>query len=424
MTRNAPPANDSEPSPTRTSDALVPICTACPCFCHDLHKDASNRLILPDACEHLGFNLGVDAQSASSADLAPLKNELLAAIRLNKQIAISGLESLPLEAQKLALTIAENAGAWVIPGSGSTGYDPWTSSFVQQGKWLATWSEIRARSDALLLWFLPVWQSHPRWIERFGPKVHHAHKLAVIAPETEVDHDSWIDDQLIRLEPAQANHFLTDLRLALRDKMDQSGEPTDGRLRRLVHLFRNFKWLTVLHADLPDSIVDPTGLAESFTAMIAEQNSAEQRVVTADLTRSLNAPGLKSIVAWRAGTNLPAHFSPEGPVFRPDEITHADFELVLAFGPEPADWLHRCENAQVFWFNSSHAGPPPGGEDRVHALPVAHTGFDASGTVVRGDGVTIRVPATYASSRPSAHTILTELLQAIQGTSRIRSITK
>jgi formylmethanofuran dehydrogenase subunit B len=395
-------------------DSPQPICTGCDCLCHDLEVSDSHKLILPEACQRLNPEIGQTSQSFDSQTIDAAILELKSACYFNRRIAITGLESLSLEAQKSALTLAESIGAWVIPVTGKLNIDPWVASYVQQGAWQATWSEIRARSDGLLLWYTAPWDSHPRWIERFGPKDHRAHKLAIVEPNTDVTASRWI----LRLEPAHALHFLSDLRIALKDPIN---EPAESRLRRLVHLFRNSKWLSIVRSEDPHGLIDPVGVAESLTALISEQNNPEHRVVTTEIPIGLNAAGLKSVLSWRTGLNLPVYFSPEGPVHRPGEISLSDFELVLAFSDRPAQWLAQCSNATIlrFWSKSVEQTSSKHGQS-LH-IPMAPPGLGKQVTVVRADGIAISIPALHPDSRPTAIDVLIHLVNHMSETRIVRS---
>lgn len=389
-----PPANNSSVTPLNNSpEAWGPTCFGCGCFCHDLVFENGQLVDDRNCClartwadSGEGRTGGITPPALNTSMWNASEELLRKAFQHRDLIAFTGLENLDYHAQDSAITLASMLNAWVLPGEGATSSDPWALAFAQKGAWLASWSEIRQRSDALLHWFAPTWETHPRWVERFGPRSHHAHRLAVVEPDTEVSGTGLIEEQLVRLEPAHALAFLADLRLALRRA---NIEPHDSRIRRLVHLFRQSHWLAILRGEDPSGLVDPLGVAESFLTMVGEANTAQHRVVVADLPSAINAAGLKALLSWKAGLAMPLWFSTEGPVYRPGEMQLSDFDGRIHFGAEMPDIK---EGQWLVWLNSGEIHNQKTSLRNIIEIPVANHFENLSGQMVRGDGVYIRSP--------------------------------
>ena len=396
----------ANPSNHATSPELAHLCLDCACFCHDLTYAANGVLIDSKSCKH-AQNCGPGfTESSHQADfyITQAIQTLQEAIRLNRRIAFTGLEQLSLDSQKTALDLAENLHAWVLSGNGTTSVDPWAMAFAQKGGWYASWTEIRHRSDGLILWFAPLWSSHPRWLERFGPKSSLSNLLSIQSPDEVATDSGLTNEQQIHIDPAHALTFLADLRMALKQP---DRECTDSRIRRLQQMFQDSHWLTWVRSEDPEGLIDPLSTAESITEMIGQSNSPTRRVVMADVPHSLNPQGLKAVLSWRSGLNAPMWFSPEGPVYRPSEFSVENAEVVVAFGDRPQ--LRSGQTA--LWFSS---GPATADSPDITQIPVSKLGFDDAGSIIRADGVALHVPAMVSRHRIKTSEFLATICKALK----------
>lgn len=371
-------------------------------------ENSPSLLRVPSVCRSkLRDDTGRYALLSAGFSISDLAERLIKAWSLNQRIAVTGLEHLGFESQKVALQLAEMIGAWVLGTAHGTKADPWASCFSQLGSWLASWSEMRQRSDGLLLWYAPLWESHPRWLERFGPVDHHAHRLAVVEPACQSLPEGWIEDQIIRLDPSQALNFLVDLRIVLNNP---TSEPSNSELRRVVHHFRNSKWLTLVRSEDPPGFVDPFGIAEQMTSLVKQCNEGSHRVVFGEVPGSLNQAGLKSILSWRTGLNLPVHFSAEGPVYRPDELKTSEIELLLIFGDDIPNWVDHPVQADCIRFHSPLAQPLPAFMDKTVSVCVRPHSFSLTQTWIRDDGVAIQTPDTHTGGLAGVQSLISDIL--------------
>lgn len=396
----------AQPSHHSPRTDLAHLCLACSCFCHDLTYSETGQLDQSFGCKTAKKQLPRIVESPPPDDLLFEKatNTLIEASRFHRQMAFTGLEHLSLQSQKAALDLAEKLHAWVLSGNGTTSVDPWAMAFAQKGGWYASWTEIRHRSDGLILWFAPLWQTHPRWLERFGPKSFPSNILAIQKPDQDSADSGLMDEQRILLDPAHILPFLSDLRMTLKHGHE---EISDSRIRRLSQMFHQSHWLTWVRSEDPTGLIDPSATAETITEMIGQSNSPTRRVVMADVPNSLNAQGLKSVLSWRSGLSTPMWFSPEGPVYRPSEFSVGNAEVVIAFGDKP----NLRPDQTALWFSSDPASELP---SSIIQIPVAKLGMDDFGTIVRADGVTLHVPATMGSHRIKTANFLSNLLSKME----------
>jgi formylmethanofuran dehydrogenase subunit B len=338
-----------------------------------------------------------DAETADAdVAIATAADRLRAAIDQNRCVVFRGLEHLHWQGQKAAVSLAQRSRATVVAAS-EFGADPWNLTFAQKGAWTATWTEIRARSDAIVLWYAPLWNTHPRWLDRFAPASTRVHRLAVVANGRPLPPEGWIEEQFLRIDPGHAVAYLRAVRQALRSP---DAEPTDESVRKLVHLIRQAHWATVVRGDDPPEIADPFAVAESWTDLIAEANNADRRCVMTYVPKAVNAGGLEAILSIRAGLAAPMRFSAAGPISVTCEIDAADAEFEVSFDPQrrpdggrPGLWF--CQGVE------SDCDIGTAADSRLTVVPVARLGRDESGIVVRADGVAIPVPALRKSSRIS-----------------------
>lgn len=400
-----PMTASDQPSNHSPSTGIAHLCLDCICFCHDLIYTETGQLHESHGCKNARDRQHQPMESSLPDEFhhAQAIESLREASRLNRQIAFTGLEQLSLESQKAALDLAENLHAWVLSGNGTKSVDPWAIAFAQKGGWYASWTEIRHRSDGLILWFAPLWSSHPRWLERFGPKSRLSNLLTILPPDEVATDSGLINEQQILLDPAHALIFLADLRTALKHGHENI---SDSRIRRLSQMFQDSHWLTWVRSEDPEGLIDPLATAESITEMIGQSNSPTRRVVMADVPHSLNPQGLKAVLSWRSGLTAPMWFSPEGPVYRPSEFSVDNSEVVVAFGDRPT--LQSGQTA--LWFSPSSVTEMPA---NITQIPVAELGFDDSGTIVRADGVALQVPSKVISRRIKTAEFLSNIRNAL-----------
>lgn len=390
--------------------AGLAVCAACGCLCHDVDLNSTTVFQGCDRASHFAeiIRPRISEPAAFEPGLLDSAVQLFAeAVKFRRSITFAGLEHQPWEVQKAAITLAESVGAWVIResdlhGSGS----PWAAAFAQKGSRNASWSEIRLRSDALLLWYAPLWNSDPRWIERFGPRSERAHRLAIVTPDCQIPETGWFEEQLVRIDPSMSSDFIRAVRSAL---LHESIEPTDMGVRRVVHLIRNSHWLAVVRGEDPPGLVDPYGVAEALTDLIAEADGVRRAVIT-HVPNEINAAGLDAVLSMRSGIAPPMRFTAEGPVRGLNEwsIGHSDF--VVAFS----------DRISLSDMNSGIRFVPALGPDHTAAsansgvvsIPVGSCGIESGGTIVRADGVAIRVPSVMA--RPAFD--LVEFLRTLRET--------
>jgi hypothetical protein len=177
-----------------------------------------------------------------------------------------------------------------------------------------------------------------------------------------------------------------------------------------VHLFRQSHWLAIVRGEDPAGIVDRQGVAESFLTMVAEANSAEHRVVVADLPNAINAAGLKTRLSWRAGLAAPLWFSPEGPVYRPDEMQLSDFDGHIHLGPRLPSLKSK---SWTLWLNSGLSSDETHSASNLIEIPVADEIDNNSAVMVRADGVVIRNPEKTNSEIMTSTRILGSLATEI-----------
>lgn len=323
-----------------------------------------------------------------------------------------GLEHTSWEVQKAAISLAEMLGAWVVRegefrGNGSH----WAASFAQKGSTAASWGEIRLRSDALVLWYAPLWHTHPRWIERFGPISSRAHRLAVVTPDSSIPADGWIENQVIQVDPGEANAFLRAVRASLKDASQDS---SDAVVRRFVHTIRTSHWLAVVRGDDPPGLADPFGVAESFADLVAEANSSgDRRVVSTHVPNESNAAGLDALLSIRTGLSTPMRFTPDGPVRALGEWSPDKADFVLSF----LTGLSEVDIPSGIRFVSPELTGSIGSvsnSDRTISIPVGTCGLESSGTLIRGDGVVVPVRNVRKFSDPDLLTILLALRNALR----------
>ena len=111
---------------------------------------------------------------------------------------------------------------------------------------------------------------------------------------------------------------------------------------------------------------------------------------------------------------MPFWFSPEGPVFRPDEMKPDDFGLIIAFGPTSSEF----KRARLIRFNSDADKTQSNGQ--LIEIPVAKPGNDSGGTVIRPDGIALQLHPLLKTTRMAVHEILNCIMDQLHAESAFR----
>lgn len=383
-------------------NALVSVEPACSHGDHLIRQLAALRDDPPPAALIDGAPAPLDDALARCADLA----------RSAKSPAVLSMAWLTIEAQREAVAIAEAMGASILPGK-----PPEATQRV--GSISASWGEIRDRADIIVAWGADLAGNRSRLLERFidppgrfRPRGR-PDRLVLAATGDPDSASSWADECLAIRTPAESLAALSALR-ALTAGLEP--RPAEGLSEASLDTLR--RW----HGRLRDAeygtlIAGPAAYgyeAELIHRLVRDLNGPK-RFVHMALGRAGNAAGARAVLTWQSGYPCAVDFSGNAPAFRPAGLPGtADFQLLL--GGDPIADADIAPTVHIGPF-ATRTDRPEAWRRAVVAIATATPGWDAPGTFLRSDGLSIPLKAAVTPGLPPGSETLRDLrshLRAIE----------
>lgn len=420
-------------------------CPACGCLCDDLRIALEDdRIVGIEAACALGARWFA-AESArpigaiAAIDGAPSAPEAAldcaaAILREARCPVVFGLTRTVLETTREALALADLLGARVVLDR-SDDECRRVVAYQNQGRVTATLGEVKTRADALVFWRCDPARTHPRHFERYSADAvgrfvpgGRSGRLVIV-----VDHERTASaeaaDLFVRLPEGDDLAAFKTLRLLLSGRsVDPAPLGIDAETLAALRQRAASKRYWAIFAGADE--LDPgrsSAAWEELARLVREANEVA-RVVLLGLGRAGNLAGAEAVLTWQTGFLGGVEFSGAGPRPLEGRGTLADLlesgaaDAVLAVAD---GWPEGLSDAAVRHLASIPRiviGPPALFEGRpgpTLALAAATPAIDASGTLVRVDGVSLPVRALFAGRLPADRQWLEQLRHRLQdGTGR------
>jgi formylmethanofuran dehydrogenase subunit B len=402
-------------------------CAGCGCACDDIEATvAEGRLAgltrtcaLGDAwfAERSGDRPPVARIDGRAASVDEAADAAAAILRQARAPLVYGLSQTSSEAQRLAVAIAEAAGAVVDPaGGGGAGL-----AYQAIGSSTATFGEIRDRAELIVAWRADPAVTNPRLLGRLRlDRAGRGSRTLVVvdAQRTATAEDA---DAFVELDPANDFEALWALRaLVGRAPLDRdrAGELPLDALDDLAERLVGTRNVALLYGD---GVASDELNALALFALVRDL-SRDRHAVTLGLRREGNARGAEDVLAWQTGFPAAVSFARGHPRANPGELSAAallergeiDAALVVASDPlehlsvAAAERLREVPTVVVDERDTATAAAA-----RVVFVAGA-AGVHVAGTVHRMDGVPIGLRAPLAGERGRAGSI-EDVLAAIEG---------
>ena len=419
--------------PASSADAAPPvICAACPLLCDDVVLDAGRAEHACDrGAEALLAAIAAPRPAAAAWDaaapIAPDRATARAADMLAgaRRPLVTGLAGCTVEAVVAACDLADAVAAAIDPGVAESARAA-GPTIARAGEVTAAWEELRDRADLVLFWHCDPSASHPRFGARFlDPPLAgggRRESIAVAAtPPREmrgpVRHLPAPREAAV--EMARAVHLLVTGRSAA-DCLFMP-PPLDDRCVAIHEAIRRAACVAIVTADTADAIgLEPWSIVHLVRA-IAHEKPAFQVPLGSGIGAGAGCPaGAAAVLAWRYGAAgaiaradrvAPRLLSGEADAAR--LIARGEVDVVLAVGP-PSPSVGAAIAARGGDLGivalSEAAAPlpwvgPQGIQIRCPSLLV-----ESAGTLLRGDGRSLRIAPRRESDRPA----LPDLLHALR----------
>jgi formylmethanofuran dehydrogenase subunit B len=395
------------------------LCTACGCACDDLAlKVESNRVVsfeppcpLAEAF-FLANGATLDATQGPTPQLVEQAAALLSAARAP---LIMGLERATVDAQRLAVAIADHLGAFIDP-TDDRGLSRSHAAVQTVGAVTATLGEVAARSDLVVYWECDPAVTHPRHRERFANR---AGQHVVVV-------DSWpspsaaLADEYLLIPTGSGFEGLWTLRALVRGiavDADVAEQQTGNSLeswQRLAERLKAAHYPAIFYGSAPEQNV------QAITELVRDLHW-HTRAVALPLGAAGNAAGAAQVLTWQTGFPAAVRFARGYPQYLPGEATAArllerrEVDAALVISADPLPHLPAKAAAHL------RAIPTIVVDDRetatlaaaTVALRTARFGVQAPGSVYRSDGVPLPLRVATTSPLPAAAKILAALAAAL-----------
>jgi formylmethanofuran dehydrogenase subunit B len=399
-------------------------CAGCGCACDDIEATvAEGRLAgltrtcaLGDAwfAERSGDRPPVARIDGRAASVDEAADAAAAILRQARAPLVYGLSQTSSEAQRLAVAIAEAAGAVVDPaGGGGAGL-----AYQAIGSSTATFGEIRDRAGLVVAWRADPAVTNPRLLGRLRLDRAGRGSRTLVVVDAQRTATAEEADAFVELDAANDFEALWALRaLVGRAPLDRNraGDLPLDALDELAERLLGADHVALLYGD---AVASDELSALAVLALIRDLNR-DRHAVTLGLRRDGNARGAEDVLAWQTGFPAAVSFARGYPRANPGELSAAallergEVDVALVVASDPLEHLPAAAAARLREVPTvvvDERDTATAAAARV-AFVAGAAGIGVVGTVHRMDGVPIPLRAPLAAERRGVE----DLLAAIAG---------
>lgn len=379
------------------------VCTACSLMCDDLRLEIeANKIVsVEPECPLFSAMAAETVERPHPATLEGKPAELDEAIARAVEILaaaraplIGGFVRAPVEAQRVAIEIADRLGGYCDPGFVVAGGSPGLAT-ASMGVVTETLGEVLNRCDLAVLWDCNPDQTHPRLL----PRMRRSPSVIAVEPS-----------------PGAGPAVLAVLRTLVRGVVldDERVEATTGQpLARWVDVAACLR--AAEHPVIFHESSSPFE-TELLTDLVHDLRAAGTQAVTFQLEKPGNVVGAAQVLTWQTGFPGCLSFARGYPEYLPFEadlrtlLGEGKIDVALLIGHDDAD---RWQAAAVKTIVLDEGLNQPSAAATV-SLGVARFSLETTGTVFRTDGVALPMKSALTSGFPSTTEVLTQLLDELK----------
>jgi formylmethanofuran dehydrogenase subunit B len=396
------------------------VCTACGCACDDLTVETDGVRIVafePPCPLAASFLLAERPESAPSSEsvseLSALLDEAAKLLRAARAPLIMGLERATVEAQRIAVEIADRLGAYLDP-TDDRGASRSYAAVQNVGAVTATLGEVASRSDLVIYWECDPASTHPRHMDRFAGREGQGTLVVDHWPSPSA---SLADDYML-IPTHSGAECLATLRALVRG-IAIDAETVEHQTGNSVEAWQ--KLAERLKAAKYPAIFTNEGNSQAITELVRDLHR-HTRAVALALGGAPNAVGAAQVLTWQTGFPAAVSFARGYPDYLPDEATAAkllargevDAALIVAADPLPHLALGAASHLRAIPTIVLDDRDTPTRQAATVAISVAPFGIAEGGSVFRADGVALPLRPAIATAAPSAEHVLRELATRIR----------
>lgn len=413
------------------------LCTLCGCLCDDLtlSLEADQSVAVNVNCPRAreGFAGIIDDEApvptihGRPVSLEEAAQHAARQLRRSRYPVIDGLWNTSVEAQRLAVHLAETLGGVLIGGRPAEMRAQRAAAAV--GMIGATLGEVRHRADVILVWNSDPVATHPRHFERysldaFGRFLPNGRqdRTLIVAGSRESSTDERAN-HVLRFAPSRDAESLAVLQAILR------GIELDPRIveaatgigldawAELAGTLRRARYGVILH----DAGAIPVGEVEHQTRALlslVELLNESTCFAYSPLGGSGNQAGAEQVVGWMTARCGTIDFTSGVAQSRPDIESITDLlrrravDAAVLIHSDPLEetdptswqWLGHIPTVVLSETNSVTSSAA------TVTFRTAALGRDSGGHIFRSDGVCLPAKSWFPSQRPSDEEVLTAIL--------------
>ena len=418
-------------------------CLACGCRCDDLTVSlVENKVTDVAAACLIGRDWFIQRQTDTTHVSAQVDGQ---AVDLDKAIEraigllssarspiLWGLRTTSTESVRAALALADRVGARVVIDR-SVHEQASVAAFQAQGRVTATLGEVKNRADLVVFWGTDPLTTHPRHWERYSVEPH-----GRFVPEGRAGRTVIVVDHERTRTAERADVFIpiprerqVEALLAIRRFVQGHGSEQRATLQAvgldplalesLANRLLKARYGALFFQTNGSSGLRSEILWESAARLVRDLNE-RTRFVILGMGDAGNLNGAEAALTWQSGFLQGVDYRLGRPIpldegaTLDDALQRREVDLMLAISdrcpadlsPEAADSLRTIPSIVI----GPRATEPSDVRPTV-AIATSTAGFDATGTVMRSDGIVLPLRPVNAPRRPSDGDLIERLSQGV-----------
>ena len=391
------------------------VCPFCGCCCDDLEVEVdANRIVsVKNAC---ALGRGKFLSINEHRLLKPLVKMGDGQVEVGLEDAVGrvadmleesvypvfyGFGCASCEAIKLCLEMADRLGG-LIDNIAVVCHGPTILGLQDMGMPSATLGQVRHRADLIIYWGCNPAEAHPRHMMRYGPLskgrfVPDRRHRKVVVVDIRRTPTARTADLFLQVQPNSDFEVLTALRSLVNGfdlEVDEVGGVPVDMLEKLADMMVEARFGALFFGLGLTMSYGRERNIEAAVALVRDLNKKTKFVMT-PMRGHFNVTGANEVFTWQTGYPFCVDFSMGYPRYNPGETSAVDVmargecDILFVVGADPYSHLPRSileklKGVKVIVLDP-HVTPTVKAADV--AIPVAHVGVEASGTVYRMDGV-------------------------------------
>ncbi len=396
----------------KIADVVCPFCGSC---CDDIEVtvDANHVVDVRNACalgreKFISYNLERLAEPTIRADGSSRTASLEEATAKAAQIlanakypVLHGWGCTSCEATAVGLELADRIGA-VIDNVTTVCHGPSIAGVQDLGEATCTLGEVKNRADLIIYWASNPMHAHPRHMARYGPfskgrfRASRSERRLVVV-DVRATHTAKLADTFLQVAPNSDYEVLTALRMLVKGyeiDLDMVAGVPVARLEALADSMANCEFGVLFFGVGLTMSAGKHQNVEAALSLVRDLNLRTKFSIV-PMRGHFNVTGANAVFTWQTGYPFCVDLTHGYPRYSPGETSivdiasrrECDAALVVASDPLahfPSEAAQGLAQASLIAIDP-HLTPTTALAQV--AIPAAHVGIEAAGTVYRMDGV-------------------------------------